>query len=65
MQMQHDHPPQSLSHRPHGGAVHNSGLAGVTRSWSRVTTQEQVVLEPPSDAAAWEDTEIDVRRLVL
>jgi hypothetical protein len=65
MQMQHKLAPQAPSSRPPSDAVQGTWLAGVTRTWSRVLTKEQVALAPIPDAAAWEDTEIDVRRLVL
>jgi hypothetical protein len=65
MQMHQDHAPQAPSRRPQDDAARRSWLVGVTRTWSRVLTREQVAMEQQPDSAAWEDTEIDVRRLVL
>ncbi|WP_457356085.1 hypothetical protein [Roseateles sp. P5_D6] len=65
MQIQLDDRPQALVLSLGNHLLHTSWLTELTRRCLGLNSDGHAVVEPIADSVAWEDTEIDVRRVVL
>jgi len=65
MQMQLDDRPQAFGPALGSQLFQSSWLTALTRRCLGLTSDGHAVVEAIADSAGWEDTEIDVRRVVL